>query len=494
MTTSRVTRSKTKSCCSARLSCVRSKSAIEMADVLVIGGGVAGLATALVKAKEGAKVLVLEQGQAAGGCVRSFKLGNNVVDTALYQVGGLERGGMLRDAFESLGLMILPWERVDNGCVVAVHQGGRTYCLPQGRKDLIDVLKKEFPKEEHGLDLFAELMDCPDVEWMHTTNAWGYLRTILKDRRLLQILSAMVLDMTELRKKSLSLFSFVQILAPRIMGNWKLGCSAEVFVGALVRQIEALGGHVFLGKEVVSLQVQDGRVSEAVCRDGSRYGAEWYVSAIHPRTLETFFDKSDLNSESSISNVRTMEDSCGMFCLHLSLRSGSLQYFRHTKVVMKGQTCWDTPIGSDLRVSCITIHARRVAKGSSVAVLSILSPMLWETVEPYKDSSSKRRPKAYKEMKSKLTEQCLELAEVALPGLKDMVEESVASTPLTHYTRLASPHGTAFGLRRDAGKTQTAVLSPDTGLANLIQTGQNLLLQGLQGVMVSVAHTLERMT
>ena len=101
----------------------------------------------------------------------------------------------------------------------------------------------------------------------------------------------------------------------------------------------------------------------------------------------------------------------GIFTLHLQLRSGSLPYFNNNKLVFAEPNCWDMAVDNSLAVKGIMISARIPNKGEHVVNIDILTPMLWEVVKEYEGSRLFHRPKAYKEMKFRVAEQCLDLAE-----------------------------------------------------------------------------------
>ena len=72
------------------------------ADVVVVGGGVAGLVAALECAKVGLRVTVLERREEVGGCVGRVELDGLTLDSGAESFA--TRGGSVEELLGSLGL------------------------------------------------------------------------------------------------------------------------------------------------------------------------------------------------------------------------------------------------------------------------------------------------------------------------------------------------------------------------------------------------------
>ena len=103
-------------------------------DVVVIGGALAGLASALTLAKKGKSVLVLEQHNLPGGVATSFVRGDIEIEGTLHEmmsIGPKECPLKIRTFFDEMGVDI-DWLRVPDayrfvddksGVNVLVHPG-----------------------------------------------------------------------------------------------------------------------------------------------------------------------------------------------------------------------------------------------------------------------------------------------------------------------------------------------------------------------------------
>ena len=59
-------------------------------DVVIVGSGIGGLSTALILAKNGKKVCVLEKNQQLGGNLQVFSRDKKIFDTGVHYLGGLD--------------------------------------------------------------------------------------------------------------------------------------------------------------------------------------------------------------------------------------------------------------------------------------------------------------------------------------------------------------------------------------------------------------------
>ena len=71
----------------------------------IIGGGIGGLFTAALLAKEGYKVTVLERCAHVGGGLQSFTRNGVTFDAGMHVVGGLQPGGSLNRICRHLGIL-----------------------------------------------------------------------------------------------------------------------------------------------------------------------------------------------------------------------------------------------------------------------------------------------------------------------------------------------------------------------------------------------------
>ena len=73
-------------------------------SVVIIGGGLGGLFTGALLAKEGGRVTVIEKNANCGGGLQSFRRFGEVFDTGMHVFGGMRDGGNIRRICDYLGI------------------------------------------------------------------------------------------------------------------------------------------------------------------------------------------------------------------------------------------------------------------------------------------------------------------------------------------------------------------------------------------------------
>lgn len=460
-------------------------------DIIVIGSGLGGLEVALNMARQGMKVLVLERQKQAGGCMQSYRRGAMHLDTGLHYIGGLQEGSLFRQEFEKLGLAQLPWKQMDTDNFEEIHVNNHIYRWPQGIEQFIQAMKEYFPHESEGLDKYQILLTSNDDVWMQQTNAWEYLNDIISDPTLIQVLSAPCLCKMDLNSATLPLFTFVHGTTPYIQNSWRLASAGNTLVEKLVKQIRSLGGEIICNKEVVQLEEVDGHICQAMCSDGSKYSAKCFVSNAHPCVTYQLLHTSNYSQKTFWRRLNMLPNTNGIFTLHLQIHEQALKYFNHNKIILPTGNCWNSSIQDDNQVKGIMISAHQPTTGQWVSNIDILTPMSWKCVAQYENSHPLHRPLEYIQLKEDISNQCLDIAETAISGLRSMIKAQWSSSPLTYLNYNLTPQGSAFGYSKDYSDPLSTIISPRTNINNLFLTGQSLMLHGVQGVTMTAAHTCQ---
>ena len=130
-------------------------------DVIVIGAGNGGLASATTLSSNGKKVAVFEKHNIPGGCGTSFRRGRFEFEVALHQLNGMntkENAGPTRLLFRKWGIEdSIDWIPIETLYKVNLPDG-RGVALPADKNGTVELLCKEFPQEADAIKSYVDMV------------------------------------------------------------------------------------------------------------------------------------------------------------------------------------------------------------------------------------------------------------------------------------------------------------------------------------------------
>lgn len=152
-------------------------------DVIVIGGGIAGLTAAALLARHGVRVTLLEAHHQLGGCAGTFRRGAYTFDVGATQVAGFEPGGSHARIFSFLGIDRPAAEPLDPGCVVDLGDGSEPIALWRNPERWRRERQRQFPGTDRFWALCSQLHQS---NWAFAAkdpvlpirSGWDLLRTL----------------------------------------------------------------------------------------------------------------------------------------------------------------------------------------------------------------------------------------------------------------------------------------------------------------------------
>ncbi len=139
-------------------------------DIIIIGGGLGGLTTGALLAKEGRKVTILEKNNIVGGGLQNFTRKGILFDTGMHMLGGFRPGQTLYRICQHLGIMQkLKLQRVDSDCMDEIYYASNhtIYRVAEGKAGFVESFATHFPHQRAQLqryvDAIYELADEIDL-------------------------------------------------------------------------------------------------------------------------------------------------------------------------------------------------------------------------------------------------------------------------------------------------------------------------------------------
>ncbi|MFZ5939556.1 MAG: phytoene desaturase family protein [Bacteroidota bacterium] len=234
-------------------------------DVIIVGGGLGGLTAGAKLAREGKKVLLIEQHDRPGGCATTFKRKQFTMEVGLHEMDGLHPKDLKNKIFNDLGV----FEKVSFLKVPEFYRfvNGRTdLVMPHDPEEAIRRLTATFPAERAGIEKYfdrllntrkylVELRDKPDQ------SLGDFLDSIIGDEELkLVLLGNLGYFHDDPYSLSMTYFSVAEGSYFTGGGSFIKGGSQELS-NALSCVINSNGGRVILNHTVTGFRMEDDRVA-----------------------------------------------------------------------------------------------------------------------------------------------------------------------------------------------------------------------------------------
>ncbi len=472
--------------------------------VLIIGSGVGGLSTAIILAKLGVEVTVLEKNSHPGGLMRSYTREGIECAVGVHYLGSLDRGQILRKFFDYLGVTAnIPVTRMGRDGIIDRYlfdpsaNQPTSFDLPQGMDQFEENLKQTFPHEQKKIDVILQ----PIRRAADQLHALDFLSTAENDFSLLDQAQSLgeILDDLQVSPRLRSVLAIASswigvplhdcpafyhnmALASYVSSSWRLNCSGSDMADVLADRLRCLGGKIRTGTEVNRIHVQSRTVTGLQLSNGEDLPATTVIGAVHPKVVLNMLPLKGAVRPSYRQRITGIEDTHGIFSVHARIDADAHPEIPHN--IFKIDTDRDGNV-PDLRYYQI-----RTSERKGINLLSILTSGRDELWAPWEHTKSGRRGKKYVEAKMHHARQLIVEAEHLFGSFKDL-KILDAYTPLTLRDWVNSPGGSAYGVQRSAGQMLATALLNRTSVKGLYLAGQSVMAPGVIGTIMGSFSTVK---
>jgi len=482
-----------------------------MYDVVVVGSGLGGLMTAVILAKEGLSVCVLEKNNQFGGNLQTFSRDKKVFDTGVHYLGGLDQGQNLYRYFAYVGIMEgLKLEKmptvVDEICFA---DDPTRYPIAQGYATFVQELSYFFPNEVDSLKRYITDLQkvCESFPLYNLSDQDRYpgvimqlsLQKYMDSLTTNELLKAVLMGngfLYAAEGKQTPFYVHALSVNSYLVSAYRCVNGASQISKLLVRELRKLGGTAYRHQEVVKYELEEGEVKAVLTAEGKRFSAKLFVSNIDPAiTLQqvgkTYFRSVYYNR--IIDQPQTVSSFSGHFVLkprEVVFHAPNVFYHDNLDAV---RTASDYQLHNWPRTIMWSMTEDKANPGFADTVTG-LTYMKFEEVEHWENTHNTvvkkaDRGKLYNLFKEEKLHAMLSRSEMVIPGLSKVVLSSYASTPLSYRDYIGSRAGCLYGPLKNVTDPLRTMLSPKTKIPNLYLTGQGVNMHGILGVAIGAVST-----
>lgn len=481
-------------------------------SAVIIGGGLGGLFTGAILAKEGLQVTVLEKNHTIGGGLQSFERFGEVFDTGMHIIGGMREGGSIQRICKYLGIWDeVKIENVDENFISSVYfeEDGCDYRIAGGKEGYVNALSEAFPAEKENIASYLEAMyrlaDEVDLFYLRPTDntirvhseeflmpANDFVAKYLSDERLRSVVAYMN-PLYGGRGNSTPAYLHSLISVLYINGVSRFAGGSCLFAETLGDAIRRNGGRVLVDDGVKTLETEGRFIKCVRTESGKEYTADYYISDIHPCTLIKLFDDPSALPKSYRERLDSIPNTYSAFSVYIKLKKNTFRYFSHSAYYMtRYKDIWNFGDGNrKWPLGFLYMTPPDPGQGEWASKILVTAPMTWDEVKQWEDTKVGHRGKEYTQWKEKCTERLLECMELRHPGFRSCIEAINTASPLTIRDFYGVKEGSMCGFAKDCHNMILSQVPVVTKIPNLLLTGQNCNLHGFCGVALTSINTAE---
>lgn len=455
-----------------------------MKNIVIIGGGLGGLTSGALLAKDGYKVTLLEQHNIVGGCATTFKRkGSFTCEVGLHEMDGVYSNPTIKKIFDKLDVY-KNIEFIKPNEFFKVNSKFGEFIMPNGTENAKKTLKEKFPKETKAIEeyfrIIFEISECflklSNLKWYH------YLLFPFLFTSLLKYKNKSVTDMLDNLTKNEEL---KLILNANVQYYNDSPDTLSILLHGVAQSSYYEGGGYFIKGGSYKLSEY---LADVIRQNGGKILTKSIITKATKNSV-TYSHKNKettLNAEIIISNISPL-DTYKLFDIGYKeekqiAESISTIYIGFSKNIkdVYGKGAYSNFIITDNQpfvfVDYSQIDSNLVENSKSFGEICLMDQLEnWESLN-YDE---------YQKQKDILLEDCLNRLEVYYPNIKEIVEFAEVATPKTMVRYIKAPNGTAYGYKPTPQQFFRVPKIKSDKIDNLYFVGQFVIAGGFSPAIIS---------
>ena len=466
---------------------------------IVCGSGAGGLTLALLLARSGRPVTLIESQPEIGGYLRRFYRNGVPFDTGYHFSGGFSPGGIMEQMMQVLGLSdAVSGTPIPNRIVLA--ESGKEILLPAecGHSGAAEICCSAFPDEADKIREFfrieQEIWNTTPMHDLHdlTPLTPDFSRYDLSTaEEICQSLglspaatactgSFAMCHGTPLSEAPMSFHARVGYALHADLARPTDG--GDAMICAFKREAAKYGLDIRTGTELLKFSAPDadGACHKAHLSDGTILDAEQIFFTTHPFAIQNVLPD-EARTPSHERRIRRLKESCSFFCTYFTadeaMPDGLVSYFSGNDI---DHILTD---GTRAHSTGILFNRERDRAGVLRHTVSAFRTMRFEGMpQPFSpDHRQRLTDEAYQSFKAQMIRETEAEIERVYPALKGKLHVQASGSPWTCLD-YDPPTGSAYGARCICGQVRICGQLPVT---NFFAAGQSALVPGVMGTMLA---------
>ncbi|WP_347310693.1 phytoene desaturase family protein [Defluviimonas sp. SAOS-178_SWC] len=488
-------------------------------DVIVIGSGIGGMATAAALSKLRRKVLLLEQYQTLGGLTHSFSVEGFSWDAGIHYLSCIAPGDRERDILDWLS--DTPIEFTSMGAIYDnLHIGdAEPLALSRPYEAQERDLKDRFPDEAKAIEAWTAALRegreavikvtptraMPEIigsalKWWHgraierwcTRTTQQVIDEITDNPDLAAAFAAQWFDHGG--RPSNASFGMHALISASYLesGAWYPVGGGAAFAEHILPTIAAGGGEARADTKVETLLFENDRVVGVRTAKGEHICAYAVVSDIGARETVNHLLPADCGHQDWIDEIRALPHSVAHFCLFMGFEgdiedAGATRSNHWIYPTGKVDVVWtdapdSPPPGMFVSFASLKDSAHNPGPLNKHAG-ELVAWADWSVVERWADMEPGARGGDYQSFKAKVEEVLFAQFEAYFPELAKLVVFRNLSTPLSTASITGHYPGAFYGIDVTPDRVLSGALQAKTPVPGLFLAGQDVVSPGLPGAL-----------